>query len=93
MSGITRVSVSLPSDLVSDLDYIAGRLGVSRSGLLAQMLVSADLGRLRSLLSAIPDEPSGTDAKRFRGESRSYIADQLRRVIDLQGGLFDDSAC
>ena len=73
MSGLKRISISIPSELSDNLDYLATRLGVSRSGLISQMLVSADLGSLRSLLEAIPEQPTEGDIKRFRGDSRSVI--------------------
>lgn len=92
MSGLKRVSISMPEDLASDLDYISRRLGVSRSGFVSQMLLAADLRSLRALLENIPEEPTEADAKRFRGDSKVYIRDKLAQLQQLQGGLFDDSA-
>jgi hypothetical protein len=91
MTTLKRVSLSLPISVADDLDYISSRLGVSRSAFVSQMLVSADLGQMRSLLSSIPVQPSEADTKRFRGESREFVKDQLTRLAKLQGGLFDDS--
>lgn len=91
MSDTKRISLSVPSGLADDLDYISSRLGVSRSGFVTQLLIGADLGRLRSLLSAVPESATEADARRFRGESREFIREQLERISALQGGLFDDS--
>jgi len=91
MAGSKRVSISLPSDLASDIDYIATRLGITRSAFITQFLLGGNLHKFRALLSAIPEQPSEGDAKRFRGDSRAYIAEQLAKVQELQGGLFDAS--
>ena len=85
-----RVSLSLPTSVVSDIDYICSRLGVSRSGFISQILLQADMGSLRALVSNIPEQPSDGDLKRFRGSSAAYFEEQLKRLQSLQGGLFDD---
>jgi hypothetical protein len=90
MSGMKRVSLSLPESLVDDLDYISHRLGVSRSGFIASMLQQADMRSLRALVSHIPEQPTDDDVKRFRGSSQAYFDEQLQRLQQLQGGLFDD---
>lgn len=89
MSEIRRVSISLPVSLVSDLDYISQRLGISRSAFLAQMLSSADLPGIRALLSHIPEQPTDGDVRRFRGDSKAYVAQQMEKLVSMQGGLFD----
>lgn len=91
MTGLKRVSISMPEELADNLDYISKRLGVSRSGFVSQLLLAADLDSFRAMLSHIPEQPSEGDLKRFRGDSRAYIQDQLERLQKLQGGLFDDS--
>lgn len=91
MSDMKRVSLSLPKSLVDDLDYICGRLGVSRSGFIASILQQADMPSLRALVSHIPEQPADDDVKRFRGSSQAYFDKQLQRLQQLQGGLFDDS--
>lgn len=92
MTGIKRVSISLPTDLAEDVDYVSSRLGMTRSAFITQFLLGGELDKLRSVLSTIPEQPSEADVKRFRGDSRAYIADQLSKLQHLQGGLFDDSA-
>lgn len=93
MAGIKRVSVSLPTHLADDVDYVSSRLGMTRSAFITQFLLGGELDKLRSILSAIPEDPSEADVKRYRGDSRAYIADQLAKLQELQGGLFDDSSC
>lgn len=91
MADIKRITLSVPTDLASDLDYVSSRLGISRSGFVTQLLLGADLGALRSLLAAVPEQPTDSDAKRFRGDSKVFIQTQLERLHAMQGGLFDDS--
>ncbi len=91
MSSSKRVSISLPNDIVFNLDYISARLGISRSAFIAQVLTQADLLSVRALLQNLPEQPSGADTRRFRGESRTFVREQLDRLVKLQGGLFDDS--
>ena len=90
MSSLKRVSISLPSEIADDLDYVAGRLGISRSAFVAQILTQTDLPSVRTLLKSIPEQPSEADTKRFRGESKQFVKIQIDRLQQLQGGLFDD---
>lgn len=92
MATSKRVTISLPAGITEDLDYISSRLGISRSAFLAQLLTEADLGKLRSLLSTLPEAPTEGDARRFRGESRSFVKQRMEQLQSMQGGLFDDSA-
>tara|TARA_R100000655_G_C2980028_1_gene191651 strand:- start:479 stop:760 length:282 start_codon:yes stop_codon:yes gene_type:complete len=92
MASLKRVSLSIPGGLADNLDYISKRLGVSRSAFVTQLLLEAQLDSLASLLSSIPEQPSEADIKRFRGDSKVYVREQLERLQKLQGGLFDDSA-
>jgi len=91
MSDLKRVSISMPADLVENLDYVSRRLGISRSAFLTQTLLDARLDRLRAVLASIPEDSSEADTRRYRGDSRDYIRHQLERVQRLQGGLFDDT--
>jgi len=91
MASLKRVSLSIPGELADNLDYISRRLGVSRSAFVTQLLLEGQLDHLASLLASIPEQPSEADVKRFRGDSRAYVREQLERLQRLQGGLFDDS--
>ncbi len=91
MATLKRVSLSIPGELADNLDYIAHRLGVSRSAFVTQVLLEGHLDKLASLLSTIPEQPSEADTRRFRGDSKAYVREQLERLQLLQGGLFDDS--
>lgn len=88
-----RVSLSLPDDLVDDLDGVARILGSSRAGLIAAMLHEMNLSEMRRLLAhaeKVKAEGDSEGAKRFRGESAEYIISQLGKALNPQGGLFDD---
>ncbi len=91
MAELKRLTLSVPGELAANLDYIARRLGVSRSAFVTQVLLEGHLDQVASLLSSIPEQPSEADTKRFRGDSRAYVREQLERLQKLQGGLFDDS--
>jgi len=82
---LRKISVTLPPDLVADLDYVSRRLGVSRSALMAQLLPDG-ISALRDLLVSVPENPTPEDIVRFRGDSAAEIR---RRVEDLKG-LADD---
>lgn len=90
MASSKRVTISLPTRIADDLDYISARLGISRSAFLAQLLTEANLSALRSLVSTLPESPSEGDARRFRGESRQFVKSRMDQLQSMQGGLFDD---
>lgn len=92
MAQTKRISISVPAEMSDNLTYISSRLGISRSGFVTQLLLAADLDKLSALISTIPEQPSEADARRFRGDSKAYIAEQLERIQHLQGGLFDESS-
>lgn len=91
MASLKRVSLSIPGELTHNLDYISRRLGVSRSAFVTQILLEGHLDDLASLLEHIPEQPTEADIKRFRGGSKVYVREQLQRLQELQGGLFDDA--
>lgn len=92
MASSKRVTISLPTQIAGDLDYISARLGISRSAFLAQLLTEANLSDLRALVSTLPESPSEGDTRRFRGESRRFVKTRMHQLQSMQGGLFDDSA-
>lgn len=82
---LRKISVTIPPDLVDDMDYVAARLGVSRSALIAGILPES-LHLMRSMLEQVPLNPSPDDVLRFRGES----AELVRQKIDSLKDLGDD---
>jgi hypothetical protein len=89
-----RVNLTLPDDLVADIDSFASAMGASRAGAIAGLLKQTDfraLSDLMSVASAANSEDDPHAARRFRGESAELILKELHRVLNVQGGLFDDS--
>lgn len=87
MSGFKRCSVSLPSDLVDDLDYISKRLRMSRSALLSSILAEG-LPSLVQLVTVLPEDltkVTDVDARRFRGETADILSKQVADIIRLGG--------
>lgn len=82
---LKKISVTLPPDLVADVDYVAGRLGVSRSALMGQLLPDG-IEILRGLLVDVPENPAPEDVIQFRGAS----ADEIRSRIEQLKGMADD---
>lgn len=85
-----KISVSLPSGLVDQLDLIADRLGVSRSAFLTAYL-NEGLPALVSLVEGLPtggDALTEADAQRFRGKSAQLIRDMVAKLI-VEGGQND----
>lgn len=87
-----RVNISLPDDLLADVDAVARIIGSTRSGLIAGVLSDLNLSEIRRILSYAEEAKDGDPkaAKRFRGESAEYIVEQLQKALHPQGGLFDD---
>lgn len=75
-----KVTFSLPPTVVDHLDFISGRMGVSRSSLVAELLAPG-LETMHQLLALIPSDAEPGDAMRLRGESESIVRD---RIADLQ---------
>lgn len=82
---LKKISVTLPPEIVADLDYVSKRLGVSRSALIAQTLPDG-LSFMRGLLVDVPENPTPEDVIQFRGSS----ADQIRERIEQLKGMADD---
>lgn len=85
MANLKKVSLALSQPIVDDLDYVSGRLGVSRSALVNSMLTEA-IPTMRKMLEQIPLSPTPADVVRFRGESAKIVED---RLADLQGIAHD----
>lgn len=84
-----KVSLSLESTSVDDLDYITGRMGISRSALVSQLLIEA-LPAMRQVIDLIPASPTPADVVRYRGESTAIIQDRLESVRRATDDLFSE---
>lgn len=81
----TKISVSLPSQLVVDLDYLSARTGVNRSALIGQLLADA-VGEVRKVLELVPPNPTPAEMLRMRGQSEEAIRTRLESIK----GMTDD---
>lgn len=84
---MSKISVSLPSQLVEDLDYLAARTGVSRSALIGQLLSEA-ASEVRKILELVPPNPSPAEMLRMRGQSEEVIRTRLESLKGMTDDLF-----
>lgn len=89
-----RITISLPSELLDDLDAIAAGMSVSRSAAITELL-SRNVETMRFLASQLPldldaGSPVGSvgeaDVKRLRGASVEYIRTQFDKAFGSEGG-------
>jgi len=84
-----RTSFTLPPAFVADLDFLARRLGVSRSAVLAE--VAADpVHDLAELIAKVPENPTAADILRARGESVQVINQRIDNLRGMATDLFSD---
>ena len=87
-----RITISLPDDLLADLDFVASRFGISRSGVVAGLLkeIVPPTREIASLMPPAGESVSEADVKRFRGASAEIISKQLAKALlgEVQNDLF-----
>lgn len=84
---MSKISVSLPSEIVDDLDYLSSRIGVSRSALIGQ-LMSESVPEVRRLLELVPPNPTPAELLRMRGQSEDAIRQRLQSLKGMTNDLF-----
>lgn len=84
---LSKISITIPPELLADLDYVSGRLGVSRSALIAEVLPEA-LGVMRTMLEQVPLNPAPDDVLRFRGESAELVREKIDSIREMSDDLF-----
>jgi len=87
MSSVRKMTFSLSPETVMNITAISQRLGVSRSGLVDQLLSGActDMARVLDTMPTPPENGTETDRIRLRGESVKVLqarVDELRGKID-----------
>lgn len=84
-AGVKKITVSLPPEVVSDLDFIALRMRISRSALLGGVLSECIPGLL-AVARCVPasGEVGAEDVRRARGASAEIIGEQIK--VLLAGG-------
>lgn len=87
MANLRKISVSLPEELVVNLDYLASRTGTSRSAIISEFLSEA-AGDARRLLELIPPNPTAADVVRMRGDSEAVVRERLASLQGIANDLF-----
>lgn len=87
MPKLQKVSLALDPGVVLDLGYLTGRLGISRSALVNNLLAEA-VPAMRKLLEQIPLSPTPADAIRFRGESIKIVDERITELRGIADDLF-----
>lgn len=82
-----KITLSVPPDLVEGLDYISGRVGVTRSALVTS-LMSEPIRDLWDLVSQVPENPSPEDVVRLRGKSQEVVSQRVESLRRLSDDLF-----
>lgn len=92
MSASRRISLSLPVELTRQLDFVSGRMGLSRSALVSALL-SQGLPTMVDLLQSVPANPKDatpSERRRFRGIAAKSIANEIEGLFLLAGESQDD---
>ena len=76
MTSMSRLSLSVPPEVASDLTYLHRKLGISKSALVSRLL-EGGLRDMRTLLESLPANPDPEDVVRFRGASAALITDRM----------------
>ena len=83
MSASRRISLSLPDDLIGQLDFVSDRMGLSRSALVSALL-SQGLPTMVDMLKAVPanpDDATPSERRRFRGIAAKSIANEIEDLL------------
>jgi len=89
---IRRVTFSIDAEVDDNLKYVSRRLGISKSGLVSDLLGSG-VGHMAEMLVAIPEDATDLgsgELKRMRGLSADLVRDQIQKLRDLDDDLFSD---
>lgn len=84
---MSKISVSLPAQLVEDLDYLAGRTGVSRFVLIGELFIEA-ASEVCKILELVPPNPTPVEMLRMRGQSEEAIRSRLESIKGMTDDLF-----
>lgn len=82
-----KVTFSVPSEMVEDLDYLSKRIKVSRSALLSQ-IAAEPIATLRVLVSEVPENPTEEDLIRAKGRSISLVESRIENIKGIGDDLF-----
>lgn len=86
-----KISISMEENMISDIDYLSGRLGISRSSLVSQLLGDG-LSTAVVLMRSVPEDPSELSpdqVKRLRGQSRDIVRAKVENLRSMNEDLFN----
>lgn len=86
-----RITLSIPSDLVDELDRVAKHLGITRSAL-ASGLLSPITSQLVQVIADVDVESPTGDSRRMRGKSVALIGDLLAEVQSVYDDVSREDA-
>jgi len=89
MAGTTRISLTIASDILDDVDYLCNKLSVTRSSLISEFL-RPTVGDVRSIVDfALPADSDGDGVKARNPEQlRKFLHDMLSsRLSDMDSDL------
>lgn len=87
MSKMRKITISMPEELVTNLDYLAVRTGTSRSAIISEFLADG-VEHTRKLFELIPPNPTPADVVRMRGQSEGIVRDRLASLQGMAHDLF-----
>lgn len=85
-----KITISMPDNLVTNLDYLAARIGASRSAIIAEFLAEGVL-QSRRLLELVPPNPTPADLLRMRGQSEQVVRERISSLQGMADDLFSES--
>lgn len=88
MAGSKKVSVSLPLDVLEQVDFVASRFRMTRSAFISSLL-SDTMPSIMKVAQCIPPEGQecdGETVKRFRGASAELISDSMKILRSGESG-------
>lgn len=84
---LAKISITIPPEVLADLDFVVGKLSISRSALVGSMLEDG-LPALRELAELIPVNPTPEDVVRLRGESETVVRERIEMLKGMANDLF-----
>lgn len=82
-----KITFSIPDDFVTDLDYLARRLKVTRSAMLTEIAADA-VHDLRTMVETVPENPNSSDLLHAKGRSKALIEDRIEQARRVGNDLF-----
>lgn len=91
-AGVRKITVSLPPNVVDQLDFVSSRLRCSRSALLSEVLGHSmpSLVQIASCIPEVGQDVTEVDARRLRGVSAEVIGEQVRKLLAMSEGVGQD---